>query len=130
MNSNIIEDIAQTIHDQASKKTPDNQFGSVILTVMIIGIIVNLIRVSQECNKKNTKNMNREDKFGTNIQFIKDKCTNRNWFTKMKIKKIIRENIGSTYYKQYGNLLLDAILTTGENLTDDKLIQLLEIYDV
>ena len=77
MNSNIIEDIAQTIHDQASKKTPDNQFGSVILTVMIIGIIVNLIRVSQECNKKNTKNMNREDKFGTNIQFIKDKCTQK-----------------------------------------------------
>jgi uncharacterized protein (DUF697 family) len=91
MHSSILEDISQDIYNKASQKISDTQFGSVILTVMIIGIIVNLIRVAQECQKKQTNNMNKVDRFRSNISMIRQYCHNRTWFTKMRIKKIIRD---------------------------------------
>ena len=130
MHSSILEDISQDIYNKASQKISDTQFGSVILTVMIIGIIVNLIRVAQECQKKQTNNMNKVDRFRSNISMIRQYCHNRTWFTKMRIKKIIRQKIGGAEYKKYSNILLDTLLDTGENLTDDQFIQLLEICNV
>lgn len=115
----ILEDIANKLSAECRDKTQDNQFSSVILTVMIIGIIVNLVRVAQECNKKKINN----------AEFIKECISRPTWWTKMRIKKSIRKTIGFEKYKQYGAVLLDSILTTGAGLTDEQIKQIVETCD-
>ena len=114
--STILEDIADKLSAECRDKTQDSQFTSVILTVMIIGIIVNLVRVAQECNKKKIDN----------ADFIKECINKPTWWTKMRIKKSIRKTIGLEKYKQYGAVLLDSILTTGASLTDEQIKQIVE----
>ena len=120
MNDPILEEVAQNISDKASSNTENENFGSIILTIMIIGIVLNLIRVVQECN-----NDNKSTDKGT-ADKIKNLCARKGWFTKMRIKKSIRQQIGTEKYKQYGKIILDAIMDTGENLTEEKLIKLVE----
>ena len=125
MKVNTLEEIAQYISEKAENK--NNNFGSIILTIMIVGIVVNLIRVVQECNRNKTQKMNDIEKNKYNTQFIKNICLNRGWFAKMRIRKTIRQQLGQEQYKTYGKILLESIMDTGENLTDEKIIKLLEV---
>jgi hypothetical protein len=102
---NIVSKLSQNITDRRK----DENFGSIILIIMLVGISLSLIRVVQECNKKSN---NKEI-----TESIHKLCQNKNWFTKMKIKRIIRKEIGSDKYKIYGKDILDSILETGEKLT-------------
>lgn len=113
----ILEDTANTISGKASAKSQDENFGSIVLTIVIIGVILNLIRVIQECNK------NDDSKF---VGRTKRLCSNRGWFTKMRIKKVIRQEIGMANYKAYGNSIMESILETGDELTEEQLLELLE----
>ena len=120
MNNSTLEEVAQHISDKAANNTENENFGSIILTIMIVGIVLNLIRVVQECDNDNKST----DKYTANQ--IKELCTRKGWFTKMRIRKSIRQQIGIEKYKQYGKIILDAIMDTGENLTEEKLIKLVE----
>ena len=51
MNKEALEDVANGVSANAAKISKNENFSSVILTIMIIGIIVNLVRVAQECDK-------------------------------------------------------------------------------
>ena len=57
-----LEQVAEDISCVASKKTQNENFGSIILTIMIVGIIVNLIRVTQECNKNKVRDLEQKAK--------------------------------------------------------------------
>ena len=127
MSRTQLEQVAEDVSCNASKKSQNENFGSIILTIMIVGIIVNLIRVTQECNKNKVRELDQEAKNKYNAGHIKILCSDRGWFTKMRIKKAIRQQLGTEKYKEYGNVLLDSIMDTGENLTDEKLIELVEV---
>lgn len=115
---NILEDISNGISSKVVAKSKDDNFGSIVLTLVLIGIIVNLIRVAQECNKDKSPQ--------ACISTIKNLCDKRGWYTKMRMRKIIRQNIGLKNYKLYGKSLVESILETGNELTEEKLLQLLE----
>ena len=127
MNKILLEQVAEDVSCSASKKSQNENFGSIILTIMIVGIIVNLVRVTQECNKNKVRELDQEAKNKYNAGHIKSLCSDRGWFTKMRIKKAIRQQLGTEKYKEYGNVLLASIMDTGENLTDEKLIELVEV---
>lgn len=127
MSRTQLEQVAEDVSCNASKKSQNENFGSIILTIMIVGIIVNLIRVTQECNKNKVRELDQEAKDKYNARHIKTLCSDRGWFTKMRIKKAIRQQLGTEKYKEYGSVLLDSIMDTGENLTDEKLIELVEV---
>lgn len=108
----------------------DQKFGSVIAILMIISIILTVIRVLQECNKSKTQNMTAQDKstvYGENIRSYSKK---RGWFTRMRIRKIVRKELTSEEFNQYGIKLTESLLDIGEDLTDDEAYTLVEAANV
>lgn len=119
-NNEKIKDIASDI--LSSQDLPEDKFGSVIMIIMMVAILVNVIRVIQECNKDKDENESVEKYKSTII----DLSNRRGWFTKMRLKKIIRRELSKEDYKDYGNTLVEAILNKGASITDEEVSVLLE----
>lgn len=129
MDKAKVKAIAQKVLDKIVAKDPE-KFGSVIAILMIISIILTVIRVLQECNKNKMTSFSGQEKNTFFANEIKQTILRRNWFTKMTIKKVIRRELGIAAYKEYGNILMNAILDTGETLKEDELITLAEAANV
>lgn len=109
----------------------EEKFGSVIAILMIISIILTVIRVLQECNKnKLPNNCSAADKYELYGQEIKEYSLRRGWFTKMRIKKILRQKLNQEQYEKYSLSLLNALLDTGENLNNQEVLCLVEAANV
>jgi hypothetical protein len=117
MKSKIeLEKLAQQIIEKSG--IPVDNYGSILLTLMFISIILTSIRVLQECHK------NKDSRFyGTEIRNLGKK---RSWFTRMRLKKIIRQQLKSEDYAKYKDNIVSAILDTAENLTDEQMSMILE----
>lgn len=131
MNNEDIKKIAEKVISKLpqSQKNPE-KFGSLIITLMVISIILTVIRVIQECQKSKIKLFNRNQKyeyFGEQIRVLTMK---RSWFTRMTVKKVIRRELSPEDYKEYGSYLMNAILDTGENLTANEIKTLVEAANV
>lgn len=129
INNQDIKNIAEKVLSKVPNDEPE-KFGSVILIVMIISVILTLIRVIQECDKSKIKLFNRKQKYDYFGGQIKTLSVNRGWFSKMTIKKILRKELSKEDYKKYGISLMLAILDTGERLTDEEIITLVEASNV
>lgn len=129
MPDTALENIAQkVIYNVDNKK--DN-FGFVITVLMVISIILTLVRIMQECNKSKLKLFSsKNEKYNFYTGEIKSLTSKRSWFTKMMVKKAIRKQIGKDNYKEYGYDLMNAIFKTGENLTEEEVITLVEAANV
>lgn len=108
----------------------EEQFGSVIAILMMISIILTLVRVLQECNKTKTENMTSSDKYAVYGESIRSFSKKRGWFTRMRIKRVIRRELTQDEFNKYGIKLTEALLDLGENLTDDEVITLVEAANV
>jgi competence protein ComGC len=129
MNENL-KKIAEKIRKEANIPEEEN-FGSIIAILMIISITLTLIRILQECNKnKNLNDFSAEDKYKLYGSEIKSYSLKRGWFTKFRIKKVIRKQMSKEQYQKYGSILLKTILDTGENLKDEEIITLVEAINV
>lgn len=130
MNDPKLSKIASNILSKANIPE-DQKFGSVIAILMMISIILTLVRVLQECNKnKLSENCTSQDKYGLYGSEIKSYSLKRGWFTKMRIKKVLRRELTKEDYNQYSFQLLNAILESGSNVTDDEVITLVENANV
>jgi uncharacterized membrane protein YcjF (UPF0283 family) len=118
-----MEDLA--IDVLSRQDLPQDKFGSVIMIIMMVAILVNVIRVIQECNKNS-----KLDKKLLYKQHIRELSNRRGWFTKMKLRKLIRRELKPDDYKEYGWQLVDAILDKGETITDEEVSTLLEVANV
>jgi len=129
MNDNL-KNIAEKIRKESHIPEEEN-FGSVMAILMIISITLTLIRILQECNKnKNLSLSSAQDKYNLYGDEIKSYSIKRGWFTKLRIKKVIRKQMSNDQYKKYGTSLLSSILDVGENLRDDEVITLVEAANV
>jgi len=125
-----LKNIAEKIR-QLSNIPEEETFGSVIAILMIISITLTLIRVLQECNKhKLSKECTAQDKFNLYGSEIRSYSLKRGWFTKLRIKKILRQRMSKDQYAKYGLPLLNAILDTGENLKDEEVMTIVEAANV
>ncbi len=127
--SEKLRSIAQKVVDNAGLEN-DGNFGSVIIILTIISIILTTIRVLQECNKNKLLGMSKEEKYDKYGSDIKEFSSKRGWFTRMRIKKIIRKEFKKEDYEKYGLKLTEAILNIGETLTDDEIKTLVEAANV
>lgn len=120
-----LEAIANKVMDKMDLSKSE-KYGNIILTIMIVGIILSLIRVIQECNKTKLNVFNNKEK----AKFMKDEigtiCISRTFFNKWRLKKIIKEKLNSEDYKLYGVKLREAILDTGADLTEEESYSLME----
>jgi len=125
-----LKEIAQKVLQEAGL-SDDERFGSVIAILMMISIILTVIRVLQECNKTKISQLsNAQDRFAIYGENIRTFSKNRGWFTKMRIKKIIRRELNPEDYATYSARLVNTLLNIGENLKDDEVITLVEAANV
>jgi len=125
-----LKNIAEKVRRLANIPEEEN-FGSIIAILMIISIILTLVRVLQECNKnKLSQESTTQDKYSLYGTEMKQYSSSRGWFTKMRIKKILRQKMSREQYNKYSLPLLEALLSTGENLTDDDVVTLVENANV
>lgn len=125
-----LENIANRVINQIPSQSKDENFGFVITTLMIISIILTLVRVIQECNKTKLSGCADKERCAIFGEQTKTLSLKRSWFTKMTIKKIIRKEISKENYKKYSYDLMNAILDTGTNLTEDEIKTLVEATNV
>lgn len=108
----------------------DEQFGSIITILMMISIIVTVIRVIQECNKEKLTKLSNSDKYSLFEKQIKSYSSRRGWFTKMRLRKILRNKLSPEAYKKYQDQLVQGILKAGEDLNREEIITLMEESNV
>jgi predicted transcriptional regulator len=121
--------IAEKVLKQANVPN-DEKFGSVIAILMMISIILTVIRVLQECNKNKTQDMTSENKQALYAENIRSYSKRRGWFTRLRIKRIIKRELTSEEYNKYGIKLTEALLDIGETLKDDEVSTLMEAANV
>lgn len=125
-----LEKIAQKVLDKLPKESTD-KYGVVIITIlMIISITLTIIRIIQECNKKRLLRLNKKQKCQLfNIE-TKSLSMKRSFFTRMTLRRVIRKELPRDAYKKYGNDLMQAILDTGVDLTEEETQTLVEAANV
>lgn len=124
-----LKELAKKILDKCNINE-EEKFGSVIAILMIISIMLTLVRVLQECNKSKTKGMTSNDKYAVYGAEMRTYSKKRGWFTRMRIKKIIRRELTPDEFNKYGIKLTEAILDQGEVLKDDEVSTLVEAANV
>ena len=117
---------------EKSNVQKDEVYGFAIVTIlMIISIVLTCVRILQECNKnKLSVSSTAEDKYSMYGEQLHTFSERRGWFTKMRIKKILRRDMNREDYEKYSLSILNALLETGEVLTDDEIQTLVENANV
>lgn len=130
-NNEKIKAIAIKVLEQSTVPKQDTYGFAVVTVLMIISIMLTCIRILQECNKNKLNcQSTTKDKYATYGEQLHTFSGNRGWFTKMRIKKILRREMTKEDYEKYSLSLLNALLNTGELLTDDEIITLVEASNV
>lgn len=119
----------EKISNQVLSKTSihkEQKFGSILAIIMIIGIIVNVVRVVQECEKDKSKNIEQCNQTSFFKNVFRTLAKRRKWYTSMRLRKIIRQTLPPADYKVYKTEIHDAILEVGEALSDEQTAALME----
>jgi len=119
-----LENLAQKIITKANIKNENYGFDPITI-IIIIGVILSLIRVIQECRNKRKKN----DKMSEALDLrhtIVNLSIKDNWLNKYRVNKIVKQHLSKQQYKQYGVSLKNAIMEVGKNLNDEESLTLLE----
>jgi len=128
-NKEILENIANKILVKAGlSDTP--LYGSAIIILMLISVVLTSIRILQECNKVRTKDLCLEDRCTVYGEEIRDYSNKRGWFTKLRIKRLLKREMNREDYEKYGLRLVEAILDIGETLKEDEIQTLVENANV
>jgi len=130
-NNEKLKAIAVKILEKSRVPKEDNYGFAVVTILMIISIILTCVRILQECNKnKLSAQSTVQDKYSMYGEQLHTFSERRGWFTKMRIKKILRREMKREDYEKYSLAILNALLETGEILTDDEVSTLVEAANV
>lgn len=129
METEKLKNIAINILQKAGINNND-RFGNPIAILMVISIILTCIRIIQECSKNKQHNFTQKEIIHDYNSQIISLSKNRTWFTKLRLRRLIRKEMDNAEYKEFGNQLLDAILDYGVNLTEEDTITLMEAAHV
>jgi hypothetical protein len=97
-----------------------------ITIIMIVGIIINVIKVIQECRKNNTRTFSSQETLDYITTDIKFRSLNHSWFTRWKLRKEIKKQLKKEQYDIYGKFLLKAILEEGSSINQKAVQEAIE----
>jgi len=123
-----LSNLAQKIITKANIKNENYGFDPITI-IIVIGVILSLIRVIQECRSKRRKN----DKMSEALDLrhtIVNLSIKDNWLNNYRVNKILKQHLSKQQYKQYGVSLKNAIMEVGKNLNDEESLTLLEATNV
>jgi hypothetical protein len=132
MDSKVkLKNIAIKILNNTNLPKTDNHSFDPLTILMIISITLTVIRILQECNKnKLSKECSAADKYQLYGEQIKEYSLRRGWFTKMRIKKVLRKEMKPDDYAKYSLSIVNSLLDTGAVLTDEDIKTLVENANV
>ena len=128
MLDKTIENIAQDVVNSSCKKS--SNYGNPLMIIMMIGIILNLIRVIQECNSTELSKMNQDEKEEFLQNKIKQLCTKRTWYNKLRMRRIMKNHMSIKEYKQNQEEIVDGILNKGLTITKQQVSKMMEASNV
>lgn len=131
MNNEKLKDIAVKVLEKSTVPKDDNYGFAVVTILMVISIILTCIRILQECNKSKLNTQSSlNDKTEIYGEQLKTFSQRRGWFTKMRIKKILRREMKKEDYEKYALGIINGMLDIGETLTEDEIRTLVEAANV
>lgn len=130
-NKTQLKIIALKVLEKSNVPKNDQYSFDPFTILMIISVILTLIRILQECNKnKLNKDCTLSDKCSLYGEQVKEYSIRRGWFTKMRIKKILRREMKPDDYNKYSLSIVNSLLDNGETLTDEEIQTLVEAANV
>ena len=123
-----LSNLAQKIITKANIKNENYGFDPITI-IIVIGVILSLIRVIQECRSKRKKN----DKMSEALDLrhtIVNLTIKDNWLNNYRLNRILKQHLSKKQYQQYGVSLKNAIMEVGKNLNDEESLTLLEATNV
>lgn len=97
-----------------------------ITIIMVISVILTLIRIIQEC-RKNRKLVKDKNEYASLMKRdIQDAILKDSWLNRLRLQRVIKQNLTKDQYKAYGKALQHSIMGTGINLTEDEIYTLME----
>lgn len=126
-NSKIVKKIAQQILENMKiENNPKYGFVDPITIILIISITLTLIRIIQECRKNRSLI---KDKYAKGVLLQKDIqeiILKDSWFNRLRLQRIIKQNLSKEQYAAYGKDLQNSLMSVGINLTEDETCALME----
>lgn len=130
-NKAKLKNIALKVLQSTSLPKTDNHSFDPLTILMMISVILTVVRILQECNKNKLKGeYSASDKYKLYGDQIKEYSLRRGWFTKMRIKKVLRREMTPEDYNKYSLSIVNSLLDKGETLTDEDIQTLVEEANV
>jgi hypothetical protein len=107
-------------------KNEDNYGIDPLTLIIVIGIILSLIRVIQECRKKRTLLKDKNERVSLLKKDIQEVILKDSWLNNLRLNKILKQHLSRDQYKVYGKELKNSIMEVGVNLTEDETYTLME----
>jgi hypothetical protein len=107
-------------------KNEDNYGIDPLTLIIVIGIILSLIRVIQECRKKRTLLKDKHERATLLKKDIQEAILKDSWLNNLRLNKILKQHLSRDQYKVYGKQLKNSIMEVGVNLTEDETYTLME----
>lgn len=129
--SKVVEDLAREVLNETEENLIETKnyklYGIDPITIIIcISILVNIIRVIQECKKKESLNMTQAEKTDYLTTEVKFQSMNHGWYTRRRVRNIMRKHLTKEQDKKYGEAMLKALFAVGKKTTDEQVCSLLE----
>jgi hypothetical protein len=119
----------EKIGKKVLNKLPKNQdnYGIDPLTlIIVIGVILSLIRIIQECRKKRTLLKDKHERAGLLKKDIQEVVLKDSWLNNLRLNRILKQHLSRDQYKAYAKDLKNSIMEVGVNLTEDETYTLME----
>ena len=130
-NQEALNNIATKILSRAGVDHKDSYAFDTLTILMVISVILTLIRIIQECNKNKLKyGCSPSDKLSLYSEQIKTFSLKRTWFTKIRMKKVLKKYMTTDDYYKYSLAIINSILDHGATLTDEEIQTLVEAANV
>lgn len=129
---NKVELLAEEIYNKTMSQIDKSELHGIdpLTIIIIIGIIVNIIRVIQECNKDKVLKLAKSERTELLSTDIKFRSFQHGWLTRLKLKRIVRKHLTKDQYKTYGEPILKSLLDVGKTVKEEQVSALLEYENV
>jgi len=124
-----LENLAKKVLDKTDIPQDDN-YGSVMLILMIISIIISLVRVIQECQKNKLSGADKSSQEQLMKSEIENISIRRTWLNQLRLNRIIKNHMSKEEYNKYGHQLRNAIFDSGSELDHEDTAALVNIINV
>lgn len=128
MNNDEVTKIAEKVLEN-SDISKEEKFGNILVIIMVIGIVINVIRVIQECEEDKRRILKKKEYCSIINRRVIDIAKRKNAIDMIRLKRILIKHLGRDGYNQYKDKLTHGLLKTGSELTENETYTLLEHSD-